>query len=636
MRFGRKQVFALMAFIALLFTSGLDRLSGQARGGLSQDQRPGPPGTIRVHVRLIPVNVVVTDRQDRPVTDLKQDEFQVFENGQRQDIGHFSVQTFAGDALPLPPRSSLQNVPTPDLVPQISRTFLIMMGRGRHQTALRAVDALIRFVRHSLLPRDRVAVFAYNSATDFTTDHERIAQVLERYKKSNEKIESWLELRMRGLATIYGIRDVPKSMQPEIDKVFGHNGPITSRQVPPGRLTEKGTIVRDWDHVSDVYVRDSDRAAEADARRAVADEVAEEGGPGSQVMQSMIRFDTIGVEFATLSLPFDEFAPLAAGSFQDLQNLFTCIEYLRYMDGEKHLLFVTGDGLIFPNGNVEYDKGIIAMANDARVAIHSIQTSGTFADPEIVPTKGVTLPPATRGSTTSVAPPPPELSPANWSRTFMLTSLQSVSETTGGRVVISDNIDRALDRIDRSTRAQYLLGYYPKDARWNGQYRNISVKVNRPGLAVRYRHGYYARDTLRPYDREEFLAFSRISAAGGYEGEVPDVSFEVTAAKEGGVNPQVRISLQIHPEKIGFKMVDLRHVTRLHIAIFYADGDGNNLGDNWKTLSLELPEDRYQQAMKSGVPYSAIIPMKAPSQLVKVIVYDAVNDRVGTKLLKVK
>ena len=635
MKFIRNLAAILIAPLATLCTAGSPVAVQQAQSGF-QEQKPGPPGTIRVHVRLIPVDVIVTDRQNRPVTDMRQEEFQIFENGRLQEIRHFSVQTFTSDPSEPGPKLSLRNIPTLDLTPQMSRTFLILLGRGRHQSPHRAVDSLIRFVREDLLPKDRVAVFAYNSATDFSTDHERIAQMLERYKKSNDKIESWLELHLRGLATIYGIRELPKSLQPDIDKVFGRGGPLTSRQVPPGRLTEKGKIVRDWDEVSDVFLRDSDRAAETDARKMVADEMAEEGGPGSQIMQSLIRFDTIGAEFATISLPFDEFAPRAAGSFQDLQNLFTCIEYMRYMEGEKHLMFLTGDGMLFPNANVNYESGVIAMANDARVAIHSFHTGGTYADPEIVPTKGVTLPAATKGSTTTAAPPPPQLSAGNWSRTFMLTTLQGVSQHTGGSVAICQDIGLALDRLDKTTRVQYLLGYYPSDDRWNGQYRNISVKTKRAGLNVSFRHGYYARDTLRPYDREEFLAFSRISAAGGYEGDVPDVPFKVTATKDFGDPAQIKVALEINPEKVGFKMVDLRHVARLHIAIFYADGDGNNLGDSWKTMGLELPEDSYQKTMRSGIQYSALIPRKAPTQLVKVVVYDAVSDRVGTKVVKVK
>ncbi|MBZ5497242.1 MAG: VWA domain-containing protein [Acidobacteriia bacterium] len=635
MKFLRNLILISVVAMSGSLTTAFQTTVAQGQG-VVQTQQPGPPGTFRVHVRLIPVDVIVTDPRDHPITDLKREDFQILENGRPQEIRHFSVQTFTADA-PLPgQRPLLRNVPTLELAPQLARTFLFLMGRGRHQTPLKAVDALIQFVRKDLLPQDRVAVFAYNSATDFTTDHERIAQVLERYKKANDKIESWLELHLRGLATVYGIKDVPKSVQPEIDRIFATTQTLASRQVPPGRITEKGTIIRDWDRAADVFLRDTDRASETDARRAVADQIAEDGGPGSQIMQNMIRFDTIDAAFVTFSLPFDEFAPKAGGSFQDLQNLFTCIEYLRYMEGEKHLIFFSGDGLLFPNGNVEYDKGLVAMSNDARVAIHSFQTSGTFADPEIVPTKGVVLPTQPRGSTSPVSPPPPVLSQTNWSRSFMLSTLGSFSALTGGRATIGVDIGKALDRLDETTRVEYLLGYYPKDERWDGQYRQIQVKLNRPGTKVSFRHGYYARDTLRPYDREEFLAFSRISAAGAYESEVGDIPLKITAAREAGSQPQIKVDLQIDPEKVGFKMVDLRHVGRLRIAIFYADANGNSLGDDWKTVDMELQEDSYQQIMQSGIKYSALIPLKAPNQILKVVVYDTVGDRVGSKLVKFK
>jgi VWFA-related protein len=625
-----------IVLLSVILTAGFPTLAGQKQAPAPEQQKVGPPGTIRVQVRLIPVDVIVTDQQANPIADLKREDFQVFENGQPQEIRHFSMQTFTADAADPGARSTLRNIPTLELAPQTARTFLILLGRGRHQTPLKAVDSLIDFVRKDLLPRDRIAVFAYNSATDFTTDHERIAQVLERYKKSNDKLESLLESRLRGLATVYGIKELPKSFQPEIDRIFKSGGALTARQVPPGRITEKGTLVRDWDMAADTFLRDTDRAAEMDARKTVAQQIADEGGPGSQVMMSFIRFNTIEADFATAFLPFDVFAPMAGGSFQDMQNLFTCIEYLRYMEGEKHVLFLTGDGLLYPNGNIAYDNGIVAMANDARVSIHTFQTGGSFADPEIVPTKGVTLPPQAPGSPTVPAPPAPQLSAANWSRSFMISTLERLAQQTGGRATICNDIRHALSSLERTTRVQYLLGYYPKEDRWNGEYRNINVKASRPGSRISFRHGYYARDTLRPYDREEFLAFSRISAAGGYEGSIQDIAFKVTTAKDAGNPPQIKVDLRVDAERIGFRMVDLRHATRLHIAIFYGDTSGNHLGDNWKTVTLELPEDNYQQIMQTGIQYSATIPMKVPEQLVKIVVYDGVSDRVGAKLVKVK
>jgi len=637
MCFLRNLTLICAALTAGLLHAGAIEPAGQDQG-IGSQQQAGPPGTIRVRVRLIPVDVIVTDRQDKPVTDLKAEDFQVFEGGRPQEIRHFSVQTLSAASPGPAPQTAAAVKPALEVAPQPSRTFLILMGRGKHQIPLKAVDTLIRFVRNDLLPRDRVAVFAYNRATDFTTDHERIAQVLERYKKNNEKIESWLETRFRGLSTVYGLKEIPKSYQSEIDKVFQGDALLASRRVPPGRITEKGTIVKDWQRAADMLVKDADVAAEADIRTEVAEEVAETDMPGSEVMLSMIKFDTLLGQALTLSLSFDQFAPKAAGSFQDLQNLYTCIEYMRYMDGEKHLLFFTGSGLLFPGGNDTYDKGVVAMANDARVSIESFHTGGLFHDPEYVPTKGITLQAQPRNTQTAVMPPPPEISQTSWSSKFMLSAISNVSTLTGGRATINGDINKALDRLDEITRVQYLLGYYPADNRWDGKYRQIHVKVNRPGVKVSFRRGYYARDSLRPYDREEFLAFSRISAAGAYEADVDDIPFRVATIKgqdEAG-EPKIGVDMQIEAEKVGFKMVGDRHLGRLYIAVFYADGSEKYLGESWKTLNYELPEVKYQELLRTGISFSTQIPQKASTQILKVIVYDTWLDKVGSKLVKVR
>ncbi len=598
----------------------------------------GPPGTIRIRVRLIPVDVTVTDSNNNPVTDLKPEDFEIFEDGRPQEIRHFSVQTFREEA----PAPSLAVVPKTnpalELTPQSSRTFLIMMGRGRHQIPMKAVDALIRFVRNDLLPQDRIAVFAYNRATDFTTDHERIAQVLERYKKHHENIESWLESRFRGLATVYGIKEIPKSFQSEIDKIFDSADMLASRRVPPGRITEIGTIVRDWDRAAVTIAKDSDRAAEIEVRTDVAEELAEEDLPGSQIMLSLIRFDKIEGEFLMLGLEFDEFSAKSAGSFQDLQNLYTCIEYLRYMAGQKHLLYFTEEGLMFPGGNVTHDNGIMSVANDARVAIDVFQTGGLFADPEIVPTKGKVIDPPPARSNQPPVVEPPQLSQRNWSKGFMLSALSNVAKLTGGRTAIGTDISKALNRLDETTRVQYLLGYYPQNDRWDGKYRRIQVKLRRPGLKVSSRQGYFARDSLRPYNREEFLAYSRISAAGSFEFEVEDIPFEVSTMKTiaTGDSQQVRVDLKVDADSVGFKLVGDRHVARLYIAVFYGKGDDDYLGSSWQTVNLELPEASYQRMLRTGIQATAMVPLEVSKQVLKVIVYDAWGDRVGSKLVKIR
>ena len=48
----------------------------------------------------------------------------------------------------------------------------------------------------------------------------------------------------------------------------------------------------------------------------------------------------------------------------------------------------------------------------------------------------------------------------------------------------------SLNRIVRLNSTYYVLGYYPKDARRDGRFHKIEVRIKRPGLRVSARKGY--------------------------------------------------------------------------------------------------------------------------------------------------
>ncbi len=310
---------------------------------------------------------------------------------------------------------------------------------------------------------------------------------------------------------------------------------------------------------------------------------------------------------------------------------------MRYMEGEKHLLFFTEKGLFFPKGDVKYDTWLAAVANDARVAIDVFQTGGV--PPMRMPTR-VSAPKIEIGPGGNVSILRPDPSPFAESNppaeTYAIQSIRTVAEFTGGRASIFSDIGQGLSLVNETTRAQYLLGYYPKNEAWDGKYRRISVKVRRPGLRVSFRHGYYARDTIQPYDREEFLAYSRISAAAGHEFEIGDIPFKVaaTSTRDAVGQPQIEVDVAVDAAGVGFKTADDRHSARLRIAIFAIDGHENLVGEDWKIMDLQLQEDTYRKFMQSGIPYSVVVPVNQAGVALKVIVYDPGGDKVGSKLIK--
>jgi VWFA-related protein len=86
-------------------------------------------------------------------------------------------------------------------------------------------------------------------------------------------------------------------------------------------------------------------------------------------------------------------------------------------------------------------------------------------------------------------PPPPSIDRANLSA--RQNSLRELAENTDGTAVIGTNdIEGGLRRIAADLSSYYLLGYYSTNTKLDGRFRNIAVKVKRPGVQVRARRGY--------------------------------------------------------------------------------------------------------------------------------------------------
>src|SRR3954469_19263195 len=96
--FGFRRVLALgIAFFMMVLAAGAQ--VGSAPNLDSKDQ----PLLFKSKVNLIMVPVVVRDKKGNTVATLKQEDFQLFDNGKRQVISSFSVEALAAKAIPAIP-----------------------------------------------------------------------------------------------------------------------------------------------------------------------------------------------------------------------------------------------------------------------------------------------------------------------------------------------------------------------------------------------------------------------------------------------------------------------------------------------------------------------------------------------------
>jgi VWFA-related protein len=572
----------------------------------AQPQAPAPaaqqPPTIRSRTTLVPVDVRVVDAKGNPVTDLRKDDFVVEEDGVRQEIRLFETRALTPrppSAGPPPLRRAIAADATEATEPpQDARLFLFVFGRGRLQWPDKGIDSTMGFVRERLLPQDRVAVLAYNRATDFTTDRKRILTTLDRFKKAHDLIEAHLRQQFSGLQAVFGGTTPSKSIQAEIDAVFADPAGAAARRLPPQTPTDAALI-------------SADRRRQIDALQRVETIAGRDPSP----------FDAFDRNAAAATeMTLDEYARTAVQTAQDIENIYTGINYLKYLDGEKHLVFVSEGGLFLPR--LENDHSIAALASDARVVLDTLQTGGL-----------VTMDPFTRnplGVITGVDAN--KLARVSNDQLEAGQSMRSLAQLTGGMAAVYTPSAKTLAQIDVTTRSGYVLAYAPSNTAWDGRFRRIKVRVNRPGVRVLARYGYYAREEYVPFDRRAFMTYSRIASAGNMTEAVQDLKVSATAEYQPQTSSLV-VNLTIGSDRIAFDHGD-RHRASLEVAYFAGSAKRALVGEHWQAVDLELTDANYETFKTRGVSYTQSVPVKAEPVFVKVVAYDYASDRLGTVTIR--
>jgi VWFA-related protein len=124
----------------------------------SQTQKQGPTPTIKAEVNLVNLFATVRDKNKRIVTDLKQSDFQVFEDNHQEDIAFFSKE---------------MNLPI--------TLGLLLDTSGSEQYMLGAIqDAGAQFLHRVLKKGDEAMVISFDTDVDLLADFTDDRSILDR------------------------------------------------------------------------------------------------------------------------------------------------------------------------------------------------------------------------------------------------------------------------------------------------------------------------------------------------------------------------------------------------------------------------------------------------------------------------
>ncbi len=117
---------------------------------------------IRIETRLVNLNVKAMDRAGQPLTDLKLEDFVVYEDGVKQEVTHFK------------PVNAPVNV------------IMLLDLSGSTKSKRKAMAEAARRFIDALPPQDKIAFVAftrrYRALSDFTTDKESLKRIVEQIK----------------------------------------------------------------------------------------------------------------------------------------------------------------------------------------------------------------------------------------------------------------------------------------------------------------------------------------------------------------------------------------------------------------------------------------------------------------------
>jgi len=213
-------------------------------------------------------------------------------------------------------------------------------------------------------------------------------------------------------------------------------------------------------------------------------------------------------------------------------------------------------------------------------------------------------------------------------------TMNDMAAWTGGEAFINRNdlaVSMRTSIDDGST--YYTLEYYPDNKKWNGEFRAIEIKTDRPGVKLRYRPGYYAVDPEKLQKDEADNLAETISRAMEFDTPAyTAVRFEAGVLPPSEKNKKVVVNFAIDPHTISFQNQGdgLEHANVSCVVWAYGKEKDKPARAKEVTQSAGLKPEVYQKLLKQYFPCKQEIALKQGSYTLKLAVIDRTTNLIGT------
>ena len=208
-------------------------------------------------------------------------------------------------------------------------------------------------------------------------------------------------------------------------------------------------------------------------------------------------------------------------------------------------------------------------------------------------------------------------------------TLTTLSADTGGKAFLdSNNFAPAFAQIQRDSSAYYVIGFHPSNPARDGKYRKLQVKVNRPGVKLEYRQGYYAPADFKHSGKEDRERELQEQLASDLPATDVAMYLEAYYFRMDEGRFYVPVSLIVPGSQIPFVKGGDRDKATLDVAGEVIDEAKRPIGNVRETVKLAVGED--QQVRQKNIQYSTSFNLPAGKYHLKFVVRENQSGHMGS------
>jgi len=602
--------------------------------------QPEPTGyRLRINARLVDVNVVALDKKGQPITGLTSDDFEVYDDGVKQDIRSFSPAS-----APAPSPAAAPEPAAPAQLPPLQEAFsnqhpAVAAQPSGGNTLVFLIDPsnlvwndlvdvrqqMLSFLKKTAAS-DPVALYVmryhgFQVLQEATTDHAKVATMLAKWTPTAQDLLNARDEESRNrqhFDTVHNLEDMlsvngnfildtqtqGEALDPKMRELGSVPGPtalailvnVANHLAPmPGHKSlvwiTSDNALADWNYMSDTIDKHS-RYIEPYALR------TQEAMNNAQV--SVYPLDASRLEGNVITADLGNRNVQLTSTYQNPSQLPSQVQATV--------------------ASLEYEQlGPEAKGADDADVIHPQAMARNFTSnnrlraqmqQDLHPIEGV---------------------------------FREIAEATGGHAFRrSSNIEGELHGVVQDGEATYLLGFTPA-GQADGKYHLLTVKlVNHRGATVRYRTGY-------EYNKEPSTLKERFAKAVWQPDDVSEIGLSARAVVDSaGKALRVTISgvdLDLGQQNSATAKLDAQQATsgaasappahpvwtgKLDIFLVQRSDEGMHAHVSGQTIGLNLKPATYRHALADGLTFDERLQPTPGVDSLRVIVVDVNSGRMGS------